>query len=605
MSVGFSGAESAPLRSDDLPTGYDRPAGATRGDGRVRAADAPPPLALLTVLVRLRQVLEETTFPLDAADADDARADRSALIQQLEDYVIPRLLQIEAPLLMVVGGSTGAGKSTLVNSLVGRPVTEADVLRPTTRSPVLVHHPADAKWFGPDRLLPDLIRTDRVTTDRRTLQLVAADEIPQGLAIIDAPDVDSVEHENRVLAGQLMSAADLWVFVTSAARYADQVPWDFLRSAARRSTAIAVVLDRTTPQSVREVGSHLARMLNAKGLGDSPLFTVPESPVDREGLLPRQAVASIRAWLDRLAADEYSRLVVVRKTLNGTVRSITPRVHALADAHAKQLVLANRLQADAKGAYDGSLPTLHRALHDGSLLTGEILARWDQVAVTGELVRSLEDHVSGRRGRPARSERAGSVVGGALTAAVGSGLATMIGEHAASAAERAAMCWRADPAGQRLLDTAPNDLARPSLELATRTESTVREWQHEVLELVRKESADRRASARFLADGVNGLAVALMVVVLAPTDQADRRAGGRAAAAARKLLEVVFGEHTLGRLTGQARADLLRGVAELWSAELRRYLDVLASHPTGTHSAGSMHDLASKVDEARVVGVTV
>ena len=33
---------------------------------------------------------------------------------------------------------------------------------------------------------------------------------------------------------QLLAAADLWLFVTSAARYADQVPWDFLRKAAER-----------------------------------------------------------------------------------------------------------------------------------------------------------------------------------------------------------------------------------------------------------------------------------------------------------------------------------------------------------------------------------
>ena len=80
------------------------------------------------------------------------------MVDQLEDYVIPRLMTIDAPLLAVVGGSTGAGKSTLVNSLVGARVTEPGVLRPTTRSPVLVHNPADADWFGQDRLLPDLER---------------------------------------------------------------------------------------------------------------------------------------------------------------------------------------------------------------------------------------------------------------------------------------------------------------------------------------------------------------------------------------------------------------------------------------------------------------
>ena len=71
----------------------------------------------------------------------------------------PRLRQMEAPVLMVVGGSTGAGKSTLVNSLIGTVVSPAGVLRPTTRHPVLACHPDDMRWFEDDRILPGLART--------------------------------------------------------------------------------------------------------------------------------------------------------------------------------------------------------------------------------------------------------------------------------------------------------------------------------------------------------------------------------------------------------------------------------------------------------------
>ena len=70
-----------------------------------------------------------------------------------------RLGRLDAPLLVVVGGSTGAGKSTLVNSLVRTPVSQAGVLRPTTRAPVLVCHPDDATWFTEAHLLPHLGRT--------------------------------------------------------------------------------------------------------------------------------------------------------------------------------------------------------------------------------------------------------------------------------------------------------------------------------------------------------------------------------------------------------------------------------------------------------------
>jgi hypothetical protein len=95
----------------------------------------------------LRVALADAPLPLELPGADQARQSRHALVDQLDDYVLPRLREIDAPLLAVVGGSTGAGKSTLVNSVVGGEVSPAGVLRPTTRSPVLVHHPEDERWF--------------------------------------------------------------------------------------------------------------------------------------------------------------------------------------------------------------------------------------------------------------------------------------------------------------------------------------------------------------------------------------------------------------------------------------------------------------------------
>ena len=168
------------------------------------------------------------------------------MVNQLEDYVIPRIVTLEAPLLAVVGGSTGAGKSTLVNSLVGAVVTESGVLRPTTRSPVLVHNPADADWFGADRLLPELERVDHPTHDpARAAAGAARRRAARGWRSSTPPTSTRSRRATATLAAQLLAAADLWLFVTSAARYADQVPWDFLRQAAERSAAVAIVLDRT------------------------------------------------------------------------------------------------------------------------------------------------------------------------------------------------------------------------------------------------------------------------------------------------------------------------------------------------------------------------
>src|SRR6476619_6439884 len=268
------------------------------------AADSGDNERLLSMVQALRSTVSDTSFPLDLPSAATARLERARLLNQLDDYVVPRLTSLDAPLLAVVGGSTGAGKSTLVNSVVGREVTLPGVLRPTTRSPVLIHHPSDAAWFSGSRVLPGLARiTGRHSSSDGpgAVRLVSTDEVAAGLALLDAPDIDSVVRANRDLATQLLSAADLWLFVTTAARYADAVPWDLLREAAARGTSVAIVLDRVPPEAMEEIRSHLASMLREQGLSGAPLFTVTETVLDTAGRLADVDVERLRSWLAALA----------------------------------------------------------------------------------------------------------------------------------------------------------------------------------------------------------------------------------------------------------------------------------------------------------------
>jgi len=558
--------------------------------------------AMLTALVRLRGALQDAALPLDAPGIDELRTTRQEMVDQLEDYAIPRLMTIDAPLLAVVGGSTGAGKSTLVNSLVGRRVTTPGVLRPTTRSPVLVHHPDDAEWFGQDRLLPDLERVGHSTNDPDALQLVAADSVPRGLAILDAPDVDSVEVRNRQLAAQLLAAGDLWLFVTSAARYADQVPWDFLKRAAERSTSVAIVLDRTPDEAVETVATHLARMLAARGLKDSPLFTVTEGKVDDEGLLPPHHVAEIRSWLTSLAGDVGARGAVVKQTLDGAIRTIARGTYAIADAAAEQTATADRLRSEADRAYDESIAAIMAASADGTLLRGEVLARWQEFVGTGELLRTLENKVGWLRdrvvnavkGKPQQAER--------VTVAVESGLETLILEHAEAAAERAEASWQQLAAGQGLLATADQDLGRASRDLRRKAERAVREWQADVLEMVRTEGADKRTTARFLAFGVNGLSVALMIVVFAHTagvTGAEAGIAGGSAVLGQKLLEAVFGDQAVRSLAERARRSLEQRLTVLFQEERHRYVSLVDALQLKPGVPDQLRDASRRIDDLR------
>lgn len=555
----------------------------------------PDSTRMVTELVRLHQALQEISLPLDLEGVAATRKAHAEMISQLEDYVIPRMMTIDAPLLTVVGGSTGAGKSTLVNSVVGTRVTAPGLLRPTTRSPVLVHHPDDAHWFGQDRLLPQLHRVDHATNDPKSLQLVASTLIKPGLAILDAPDVDSVEEQNRLLAAELLAAADLWLFVTSAARYADQVPWEFLKLAAERSTAVAVVLDRTPHEAVQTVATHLARMLAARGLKDSPLFIVHEGKVSEDGLLPADHVAEIRGWLDMLADDAAARQAVVTQTLDGAVRALTFNVHKVADDASTQAAAATQLRDEAQTVYDESVARVTAATADGSLLRGDALARWQEFVGTGDLLRSLEERPSGLRDRMVGAIKGKPQQAEGVGAALGSALELLILERAESAAERARRAWEQTPAGRSLLGESAADLGRASRALRSKAERAVADWQTTVLGLVRAEGDEKRNTARFLAYGAHGLGVALMVEVLAGANSASQET----AALGRQLLEAVFGEEAVGRMREDARGSLAAAVHDLLGEERDRFTGMLDRMVIDSDAPARLRHAARRVDDVR------
>jgi len=544
--------------------------------------------ALVTALTGLRDALAEVRLPLGVAGSAEASRAARELVGQLDDYVLPRLATLDAPLLAVIGGSTGAGKSTLVNSLVGRVVSRPGVIRPTTRSPVLVHHPDDLDHFQSDRILPGLARTFQSTHDTSTLQLVAEASLPRGLALLDAPDIDSVVSENRALAAQLLAAADLWLFVTSAARYADAVPWEYLQAAAGRSAAVAVVLDRVPPAAMLDVPPHLGRLMTDRGLASSPLFAVPETTVDDQGLLPDAAVAPIRGWLAALAADQLSRQAVVLQTLDGAIGALAARAPRIADAVDAQVEVLRRLRADAEQSYAEAVRTVGVQTADGTLLRGEVLARWQDFVGTGEFMRAVEQKIGWFRDRVWATLRGEPAHVADVKLAVGSGLEALVREEGDAAAERAEAAWAAHPAGREVLARTQEDLARSSRDFPDEVARAIRAWQGDVLDLVSEVGASKRSTARYLALGVNGLGVALMVLVFSQTGGvtgAEVGVAGGTALLAQRLLEAVFGEDAVRRLTRRAKEQLDARIAALMDAELARYHRALAG--TGVDASQS------------------
>nr|WP_255951860.1 GTPase domain-containing protein [Streptomyces sp. ODS25] len=581
---------------------------------------------MLNALSALRDRVAAARFPLPLPGAPRARANRAELLAQLDDYLVPRLKAPDAPVLAVVGGSTGAGKSTLVNSLVGMQVSEAGVLRPTTRTPVLVCHPEDQHWFSGMRVLPDLTRMwpsrtggpphgapgggrqgspgggsgpgggggargpggggvrrggvrrpatpdegydagtygepygafgdydDRRGRDasgvdmpypphaphashsphsafppgdgpygdgfreggydgpygdaygdayggpgpyggayrdpyegslgdgygdpfsggrgdgpadayedgaygrtgraRRSdarrvvghayrmhqdagralvdgpdgdgghggvrglprepgaggrgrrregspqepggpmLRIEAVPTVPRGLALLDAPDIDSLVVENRLLAAELICAADIWIMVTTAARYADAVPWHLLRTAKQFDATLVIVLDRVPHTVADEVTRQYDALLTKAGLGDVPRFTIPELPESAGGggLLPGTAVAPLHAWLTQLVQDPDVRTHTVVRTARGVLDSLRTRMPELASAVAAQHAAALRLTSAVEAAYEHEHARVRGRLQAGAVLAGDALKRWRSYPLDcgpGELLDAL------------------------------------------------------------------------------------------------------------------------------------------------------------------------------------------------------------------------
>ena len=559
------------------------------------------PTGLPDALQQLRDSVAAAPLGLATAGRDDAARTARAVVDQVDDYLLPRLRDLDAPLLTVVGGSTGAGKSTLVNSVLGARVTTPGVLRPTTRSPVLVCSPVDQAAFSGDRVLPGLARTTGEGDTLSGIKLVTSETLPPGLALIDAPDVDSVVEANRELAGQLLAAADLWVFVTTAARYADAVPWDLLRTAQERGTALAVVLDRVPPEAVREVADDLAGMLQRAGLAAARLFVVEERPLV-EGFLPEDQVSPLRAWLHGLAADAEQRAAVVRQTLAGALESLGDRVSVVVAGVEEQSTAAEALHTAADAAYGRARAAIDEGVGNGSLLRGEVLARWQEFVGTGEWMRSLQGQVGRLRDRVTAAFTGRPNPAADLTGALESGVELLLRAEADRAAEKTVTAWRTLPGGIALLAGRETELDGVSPAFTGAAADEVRGWQGYVLELVRAEGAGKKNQARLLSWGVNGAGAALMIAVFASTAGLSGAEFGIAAgttAVGQRLLEAVFGDAAVRELAARARGDLDARADRLLRHEQSRFDELLAAVAPQPGSAQALRAAVAGLAAAR------
>ncbi len=529
--------------------------------------------------------------------ADGERAER--LRRHVAEYLLPRARDASAPLVVVLLGSTGSGKSSLFNALAGRALSPSGVLRPTTRRPIALRHRDDA----PDALLPGL-------ADRGAVEIVADDGARRGLVLVDAPDFDSVELANRALAEELLEAADLVVFVTTATRYADQVPWTILARARQRGVPLLAVLNRLpsdTPDA-EAVTADYRHLLERGGLTDAGAFgrlevvPVTEGSVDAErDALDAAAVAPIRAALDRLTADEVARRELARRSLEAALAGLPEAVEEIAASVDVEVAASEALLAAADRAYRDRREALADEVGRGAFLRAEVLRQWQDFVGAGQVARILADGI----GRLTASVRALFRPGPAAPAtevreAAFADLIAVTVQHADAAARRTATSWLDEPHGARALAQEPA-LWAASPELGPRLDVALDRWAADVADDIRTLGQQRKGWAQVASIGVNAVGTSAILAVFVHTGGLTGAEVGVTAATAvvnQKLLEAIFGEANVAAFTARARTALAELLDEAFAGERDRYEAALGGLGEAAELAEALRQAARRTAAA-------
>ena len=157
-------------------------------------------------------------------EAPELRARVAELHERLED--------IPAPLVAVLFGGTGTGKSTLLNALAGAPIAQAGERRPTTNEPTVYLPPGAAHDFGSAKYVENACL--------------------DALILIDTPDTDSIRPEHCERVAELLHRADVVLFCATQQKYKNEKSLVLLRAFKDEHKIVCIQTRADEDADVRE-----------------------------------------------------------------------------------------------------------------------------------------------------------------------------------------------------------------------------------------------------------------------------------------------------------------------------------------------------------------
>ena len=249
--------------------------------------------------VSLEDRVDALSEAIDLASAhlgSDRLADAVAVVEKVRE----RLRHGGDATIVALVGSTGVGKSSLFNRLVGDDVSDVGVRRPTTASAHAAvwqasgasvdqvldwlgvarrHHvdaeaPADAT--GPPAAEPPSTRPRPASAIRHDAEASGA------LILLDLPDFDSTERANRAEVDRLVELVDAMIWVTDPQKYADAELHDgYLRPLAAHRDVLRFVLNKSdtlSSDALDAVVADFRRRLDDDGIPDATVVTASAAP---------------------------------------------------------------------------------------------------------------------------------------------------------------------------------------------------------------------------------------------------------------------------------------------------------------------------------------